>query len=175
MENLAAKKCAYVYTFDQLRHALSILYTPIVVPQNSSCPICLNRRGSNSLEDLLGKARLRCRNVNITKRLLSAIGPDLLTAETDYFSGLTKTPKRRNVIGLDCEPWTISSDLLFTIKPIDIAATFLMLAGLPINDIYLTAIGTDSVYLRSALSIIILHKVKGKTYISRTPYRKEMT
>jgi hypothetical protein len=66
-------------------------------------------------------------------------------------------------------------DSRFTIKPIDIAAKFAIVAGLPINDTYSTAIGTDLTYLRSALSIIVLHEVKGKTYISRTPYRKEMT
>jgi hypothetical protein len=50
-----------------------------------------------------------------------------------------------------------------------------MVAGFPINDIYLTAIETDSAYLRSVLSIVVLHEGKGKTYISRTPNRKEMT
>jgi hypothetical protein len=96
--------------------------------------MCLNRLDSNPLENLFGKAKLRCRNVNITKISLSAIGLDLLTAETDHFLGLIKAPKRRTVIELDCAPWTTSSDSLFTIKPIDIAAKFLMVAGLPIND-----------------------------------------
>jgi hypothetical protein len=104
---------------------------------------------------------------------LSAVGLDLLTAETDYFSGLIQAPKRRNVIGLDCELWTASSDSLFIIKPIDITAEFLMVAGVSINGIHPTAIGTNSAYLRNALSIIVLHEVKGKTSISRTPDQKE--
>jgi hypothetical protein len=74
--------------------------------------------------------------VNITKRFLSAIGLDLLTAEINQLLGLIKVSKRQNVIGLDCEPWTAPSDSLFTIKPIDIAAKFLMVAGLPTNDVY---------------------------------------
>jgi hypothetical protein len=49
-----------------------------------------------------------------------------------------------------------------------------MAAGLSIHDIYPTGIETDSTYLLSVLSIIVLHEVKGKTYISRTPDRKEM-
>jgi hypothetical protein len=109
------------------------------------------------------------------KRFLSAIGLNLLTAETDHFLGLIKVPKRRNVLGVDCEPWTTSSDSLFLIKPIDIATVFLIVAGLPINDIHPTALKTDSASLRSVLSVIVLHEMKGKTYISSTPDRKEMT
>jgi hypothetical protein len=101
--------------------------------------------------------------MNIMKRFLSAIGLDLLTAETDHFLGLIKGLKRGNVIGVDCEPWTTTSDSIFTIKPVDITPKFLMVAGLPLNDIYPTAIETDSAHLRSVLSIIVLHEVKGKT------------
>jgi hypothetical protein len=58
---------------------------------------------------------------------------------------------------------------MFTIKPIDIATKVLMVAGLPIYDIYHTAIEADSAHLRSVLGIIVLHEVKGKTYASPTP------
>jgi hypothetical protein len=174
-ERITSNKYAFLYTTDQLRHALSTFYTLIVVLRNSSCPVYLNRLGSNPLEHLFGKAKLRCCNVNIMKRFLSAIGLDLLTAETDDFLRLIKVPKRRNGIRVDYDSWTPFSDSIFTIKPIDITTKFLMVAGLPINDIYPTAIETDSAYLRSVLSIIVLHEVKGKTCISRTPDRKEMT
>jgi hypothetical protein len=167
-ERIKPNKYASLYTTDQLRHALNTFYTLIVGLRNSSCPVCLNRLGSNPLEHLFGKARLRCRK-NIMKRFLSAIGLDLLTAEADHFWGLIKVPKRRNVIGVDCETWTTFSDSLFTIKPIEIATKFFMVAVLPINNIYPTAIETDSAYLRSVLSIIVLHGVNGKTYISQTP------
>jgi hypothetical protein len=70
--------------------------------------------------------------MNITKRFLSAVGLDLLTAETNHFFGRIKIPKRRKVIGLDRGPWTPSSNSLFTIKPIDIGAKFLMVAGFPL-------------------------------------------
>jgi hypothetical protein len=93
-ERITLNKYASLYTTDQLRHALSTFYTLIVVLRNSSCPTYLNRLGSSPLEYLFGKARLRCRNVNIMKRFLSGIGLDLLTAETDHFLGLTKVPKR---------------------------------------------------------------------------------
>jgi hypothetical protein len=109
------------------------------------------------------------------KRFLSAIGLDLLTAETDHFWGIIKVPKRRNVIEVDCESWMTPFNSIFTIKPIDIATKFLMVAGLPIYDTYPMAIEIGSAYLRSVLSIIVLYEVKGKTYISRTPDRKEMT
>jgi hypothetical protein len=89
-ERITPNKSASLYTTDQLRHALSTFYTLIVVLRNSWCPICLNRLGSNPLEHLFGKARLKCRNVNIIKRFLSAIGLDLLTAETNHFLGSSK-------------------------------------------------------------------------------------
>jgi hypothetical protein len=120
-ERITPNKHASLYTTDPRRHALSTFYTLIVVLRNSSCPVCLNRLGSNPVEHLFGKARLKCRNVNMTKGFLSAIGLDLLTAEIDHLLGLIKAPKRRNVIGVDCEPWTPSSDLIFIITPIDIA------------------------------------------------------
>jgi hypothetical protein len=68
-----------------------------------------------------------------------------------------------------------SSDSLFTIRPIDIAAKLLMVAGLPINNVYPSAINSDSGSIRSILSVIVHHKDKGKTSISRNPDRKEVT
>jgi hypothetical protein len=63
---------------------------------------------------------------------------------------------------------------LFTIKPRDIAAKFLMVGGIPVNNIYPSAIDSDSRYLWSVLRVIVDHKDKGKTDISRTPDRKEV-
>jgi hypothetical protein len=67
--------------------------------------------------------------VNVSKRFLASLGADFLKAQMDYLLELTRVSKQRNLVGLDCEPWTVSSDSLFKIKPIDIAAKLLMVAG----------------------------------------------
>jgi predicted transposase YbfD/YdcC len=143
-EKPTANKFASLYTSDQLPHTLSTLYGLIVILRDSSCPVSLNRVRSNPLEHLFGKKRLRCRDVNTSKRFLIFIGADFLKTRTDHLSELIRVSKRRNVVGLDCEPWTVSSDSLFTIKPIDIAVKFLMVDGLPINNIYQSEINWDS-------------------------------
>jgi hypothetical protein len=61
-EMITPNKYTSLYTIDELRRALSTFYTLIVVLRNLSCPVYLNRLGSNPLEHLFGKARLRCRN-----------------------------------------------------------------------------------------------------------------
>jgi hypothetical protein len=113
--------------------------------------------------------------VNTSERFLASIGADFLKPQTNHLLELIRMPKRRNVVGLAGEPWTVSSDSLFTIKPIDITAKFLMVAGLPINNIGPSAINSDFGYLRSVSSVIVHHKDKGKTYISRIPDRKQVT
>jgi hypothetical protein len=84
---------------------------------------------------LFGKTRLRCRDVNNSKRFLASVEADFLKAQTDRLLELVRVAKRRNVMGLDYEPWTVSSDSLFTIKSIDLAAKFLMVAGLLIKNL----------------------------------------
>jgi hypothetical protein len=98
-----------------------------------------------------------------------------ISTRMQHLLELIRVPKRRNVVGLDCEPWTVSSDSLFTIKPIDITAKFFIVAGLSINNIYPSAINSDSGYLRSVLRVIVHHKDKGKTYVSRISDQKEVT
>jgi hypothetical protein len=85
--------------------------------------------------------------MNTSKRFLASIGTDFLKAQTDDLLELIRVGKRRNVVGLDYKPWTVSSDSLFTIRPRDIAAKFLMMGGLPVNNIYPSEINSDSRYL----------------------------
>jgi hypothetical protein len=43
-------------------------------------PICFNRVGSNPLEHAFGKARIRCRDVNSMRRMLTALATEAMTS-----------------------------------------------------------------------------------------------
>jgi hypothetical protein len=174
MERIPKDKFALLYTTIQLRHALNTLYSLIVILRTSPHPICLNRIGSNPLEHLFGKARLRCRDVNVMKRFLSGIAAEFVKSEVDHLLEIVKVKKRRTIVGLDCEPWSLSAPSTFTIDPMSIAAKVLELAGLPIQAIYRNVHGRDLDYYGSIRCIIGFGGEGTKTYASRPPERKQL-
>jgi hypothetical protein len=66
-EKIRQEKCTTLYTRLQIRDALTILYSLIIVLRTSNGSIRLDRIGSNRLEELFGKTRVWCRKVNTMK------------------------------------------------------------------------------------------------------------
>jgi hypothetical protein len=134
-ERIGQSRYATLYTGQQIRNALNMLYSLIVIIRNAPGPIQLNRIGSNPLEHLFGKTQLRCWDVNTMKRLLSGLVDHFLQFQSARFLELVAALKRKTSVGVDCDSWHQSDRSCFTRNPIDIVA-FLMVFGVSIHLIY---------------------------------------
>jgi hypothetical protein len=62
-EKIHVSRYATLSTLQQVRDALNILHSLIVILRHSNVPVRLNRIGSNLLEHSFGKTRSRCRDI----------------------------------------------------------------------------------------------------------------
>jgi hypothetical protein len=98
----------------------------VVIIRNAPGPIRLNRIGSNMLEHLFGKTRLRCRDVSTMKRFLSGLADHFLQLQSAHFLELIAAPKRKTSVG---DSWHQSDRSCFTRNQVNIAA-FMMVFGI---------------------------------------------
>jgi hypothetical protein len=110
-----------LYLAEQLDHALNTFHTLISFLRNSRIRICLNRVGSNPVEHLFGKGRIRCKDVHTMEKLAKAFISDAFAQLARGFLELLSAPRRRVSVGLDCEPWDESGESILTASPWAIA------------------------------------------------------
>jgi hypothetical protein len=110
-----------LYLAEQLDHALNTFHTLISLLRNSKIRICLNRVGSNPVEHLFGKGRIRCKDVHTMEKLAKAFVSDAFAQLAQGFLELLAAPRRRVSVGLDCEPWDESKESILKASPWEIA------------------------------------------------------
>jgi hypothetical protein len=121
-ERIGQSRYAILYTSQQIRDALTMLRSLTVIIRNAPGPIRRNRFGSDPLEHLFGKAPLRCRNINTTKRFPSGLANHFLQLQSAHFLELIAVPKRKPSVSVNCNSWHRSDRSCFSANPIDIAA-----------------------------------------------------
>jgi hypothetical protein len=115
-----------LYLAEQLDHALNTFHTLISLLRNSKIRICLNRVGSNPVEHLFGKGRIRCKDVHTMEKLAKAVVSDAFAQLARGFLELLSAPRRRVSVGLDCEPWDESGESILMASPWAIARAIIL-------------------------------------------------
>jgi hypothetical protein len=104
----------------------------MIVMVNSEDDFCLKRLGTNALEHAFGWARVRCRDVNTMKAMISAFSGDFLSFPVQQILQLASFPHRRASVGVDCHPLDKNEPSIFALPPRDIAIALLCRSGIPI-------------------------------------------
>jgi hypothetical protein len=134
-EKIHQARYAMLYTRQQIRDSLNTLYSIIVIMWNSEGTIRLNGIGSNPLEHLFGRARMRCRDVN-AMRTLHGLSAEFSRLQGASVLQLIGTRRRRTSFGVDCEQWAGSNRQPFSLDPMNIGARVFQLADLPIDVVH---------------------------------------
>jgi hypothetical protein len=122
-----------LYLEEQLDHALNTFHSLISILRNSRTRICLNRVGSNPVEHLFGKGRVRCKDVHTMAKLLLAFVSEAFAQFAKKFMDLLSAPRRRLSVGVDCEPWAESGESILAATPWAIAHAIVRAITLGLN------------------------------------------
>jgi hypothetical protein len=77
-ERIGQSRSATSFTGQQIWDTLNMLCSFIVIVRNAPSPIRLNRIDGNRLEHIFEQTRLRCRDLNTMKRVLSGLADHFL-------------------------------------------------------------------------------------------------
>jgi hypothetical protein len=135
-EKIHQARYATLYTRQQIRDSLNTLSSIIVILRNLEGTIRLNRMRSNPLEHLLGRTRMRCRDVSAMRLLMHGLSAEFSRLQGASVLHLIATPRGRTSFSIDCEQWTGSDRTPFSLDPMNIAARVFQLADLPIDVVY---------------------------------------
>jgi hypothetical protein len=108
----------------------------IVILRHSNVPVRLNCIGSNPLEQAFGKTRLRYRDINKMRNVISGLATEFLKLQRGNVLHLVAVARRRTSVGVDCDFWGQSAPSFFSLEPMDIAARVFELGDLPIDIVY---------------------------------------
>jgi hypothetical protein len=148
---------ATLYLGEQIQHALNTFHALIRLLRSSRSRICLNRVGSNPVEHLFGKGRVRCKDVHTMKKLERAFVSMALDQFVRGFMELLSAPRRRLSVGLDCEPWMESEPSILGASPWAIAHAIVLIITSGIEDfslpelLVIPGITVDDLHLGSEL------------------------
>jgi hypothetical protein len=151
-EKIHGSRYAASYTVQQVRDALSTLYSLIVILQHSSVPAGLSGIGSNPLEHAFGKRQSCCRDIITTRNFISRLAAEFLKLQGGDVLHLAVVAGRRTSVGVESDPSGQSAPSFFSLEPMDIAARLFELADLPIDIVYqsIDDVGIDGALLEIA-------------------------
>jgi hypothetical protein len=98
----------------------------VTLLRTSVAPIRPNRLRRNPLEHAFGKVRIRCRDVNSMRKMLSAMATEIIRAFAKFFFEILGSLPRVASVGVDWEPWSESGASALTIDPRSIADSLLL-------------------------------------------------
>jgi hypothetical protein len=127
---------APLYRRNQLVHALNSLYCIIMTLRTLPTPLCLNKIGTNPLEHLFGRGRLRRRDVNVFQKFVTVLGSDFLSMTSNVIPDLVSIPRHRTVLGVNCETYDPSLPSMFKYEPMETAVFVVKLAHLTVEKVY---------------------------------------